>query len=73
MPTIAVLGTLDSKGPEHAYVADQIRADGFDTLLIDVGTGSPPQIKPDITRQQVAAAANIDIDAIANVEIEANA
>ena len=65
MPTIAVLGTLDSKGPEHAYVADQIRADGFDTLLIDVGTGGEPQIKPDITRHQVAAAANIDIDAIA--------
>ncbi|MDE0768783.1 MAG: Tm-1-like ATP-binding domain-containing protein [Opitutaceae bacterium] len=65
MPTIAVLGTLDSKGPEHAYVADLIRADGFDTLLIDVGTGGEPQIKPDITRHQVAAAASIDIDAIA--------
>ena len=65
MPTIAVLGTLDSKGPEHAYVADMIRADGFDTLLIDVGTGGEPQIKPDITRHQVATAANIDIDAIA--------
>lgn len=65
MPTIAVLGTLDSKGPEHAYVADLIRADGFDTLLIDVGTGGEPQIKPDITRHQVATAASIDIDAIA--------
>ncbi|MDG2256171.1 MAG: Tm-1-like ATP-binding domain-containing protein [Opitutaceae bacterium] len=64
MPTIAVLGTLDSKGPEHAYVAEQIRAHGFDTLLIDVGTGGSPKIKPDVSRQQVAESAKIDLDAL---------
>ncbi len=64
MPTIAVIGTLDSKGPEHAFIAAQIRSHGIDTLLVDVGTGSEPQAKPDITREQVAAAAEIDLEAI---------
>ena len=54
MATIAVLGTLDSKGLEHAYVADCIREHGHEAVLIDVGTGEPPQIDPDITREQVA-------------------
>jgi len=61
MATIAVLGTLDSKGTEHAFVADCIRARGHRPLLIDVGTGAPPGITPDITREQVAAAAGLDL------------
>ena len=44
--TIAVLGTLDSKGEEHAFVADLIREKGHIPLLIDVGTGSEPTIQP---------------------------
>lgn len=62
MPTIAVLGTLDSKAEEHGYVAETIRARGFETLLIDVGTGQDPKISPDITRHEVAEAAGIDLD-----------
>ena len=61
MATIAVLGTLDSKGAEHAFVAERIRARGHRTLLIDVGTGGPPAVTPDITREQVAAAAGLDL------------
>ncbi|MFM8435708.1 MAG: Tm-1-like ATP-binding domain-containing protein, partial [Planctomycetia bacterium] len=56
MATIAVLGTLDTKGREHAFVAERIRARGHATLLIDVGTGGPPQVPPDISREEVAAA-----------------
>jgi uncharacterized protein (UPF0261 family) len=65
MATIAVLGTLDSKGEEHAFVAELIRARGHDTLLIDVGSGAPPTVTPDITREQVAAAAGLDLAALA--------
>ena len=60
MATIAVLGTLDSKGEEHAFVAEQIRALGHHALLIDVGSGDRPSITPDITRAEVAAAAGLD-------------
>ena len=64
MPTIALLGTLDTKGDEHAFVAAQIRARGHRTLLIDVGTDQPPRIVPDISREEVARVAGIDLAAI---------
>ena len=64
MATIAVLGTLDSKGLEHAYVADCIREHGHEAVLIDVGTGEPPQIDPDITREQVAGVGGFDLEEI---------
>ena len=53
MPTIAILGTMDTKGDEHAFVAGLIRARGYDTLVIDVGTADPPRLAPDITRDEV--------------------
>lgn len=59
--TIAILGTLDTKGHEHGYVAELIRARGHQTLLIDTGSGEQPQIRPDITRAEVAAAGGIDL------------
>lgn len=64
MATIAVLGTLDTKGSEHAFLAERIRAHGHQALLIDVGTGSPPQIMPDITREAIASAGEIDLPAL---------
>jgi uncharacterized protein (UPF0261 family) len=62
--TIALLGTLDTKGDEHDFVAEQIRKRGHKTLHIDVGTGAPPRVKPDITREEVAQAAGIDLAAL---------
>ena len=64
MKTIAVLGTFDSKGEEHAFVADLIRQKGHTPLLIDVGTGAKPTITPDITREEVAAADGLDLSAL---------
>ena len=64
MATIAVIGTLDSKGEEHAFVAERIRARGHRPLLIDVGSGEPPTVKPDFTREQVASFAGIDLPAL---------
>jgi uncharacterized protein (UPF0261 family) len=61
MATIAVIGTLDSKGEEHAYLAEKIRARGHRALLIDVGTGGPPTVKPDFTREQVATFTGLDL------------
>lgn len=64
MATIAVLGTLDTKGTEHAYVAHLIRQRGHQPLLIDTGSGAPPTTVPDIAREEVAAAGNIDLPAL---------
>jgi len=64
MATIAVLGTLDSKGQEHAFVANLIRRRGHEVLLIDVGSGAPPTVTPDISREEVAAAGGLDLAAL---------
>lgn len=61
---IAVLGTLDSKGHEHAFVAEQIKANGHTPILIDLGTGDEPQVTPEFTRFDVASANNTDLQSL---------
>jgi len=58
MATIAVLGTFDTKGAEHAFIAGLLRAAGHAPLLIDVGSLDAPSLTPDITRTEVLAALN---------------
>jgi len=65
MATIAILGTLDTKGAEHAFVAEQIRARGHRTLVIDVGSLGKPGMRPDVSRAEVAKAAEVDAHALA--------
>lgn len=62
--TIALLGTMDTKGDEHAFVAEYIRRRGHRTLVIDVGIIGEPRLTPDVTRQQVAALGGLDLAAI---------
>jgi len=62
--TIALLGTMDTKGAEHGFVAAQIRARGHRTLVIDLGTDGPPQLTPDISREEVATLAGLDLAAL---------
>lgn len=64
MATIAVLGTFDTKGEEHGYVAELIRARGHGTLLIDVGALEAPKVQPDVLRTEIATAAGADLAAI---------
>lgn len=64
MATIAVLGTLDTKGEEHAYVAAMIRQRGHEALLVDVGTLEAPRVAADVGREVVAAAAGADLAGI---------
>jgi len=53
MKTIAILGTLDTKGEEHAFVAELIRQRGHQTLLIDAGTLGDPTVAPDVPRADI--------------------
>jgi uncharacterized protein (UPF0261 family) len=61
---IAVIGTLDTKGAEHAYVAECLREFGHEPVLIDLGTGGPATVTPDIPREEVAAAGGLDLAAL---------
>ncbi|MDP7062190.1 MAG: Tm-1-like ATP-binding domain-containing protein [Planctomycetota bacterium] len=64
MATIAVLGTLDTKGVEHAFLAEQIRSHGHQPLLIDVGMMGAQGVTADIDHLQVAAAGDFDFDSM---------
>ena len=64
-PTVLLVGTLDTKGNEYAYLRDRIRERGVDVLLIDAGILGEPLTEPDVIRQEVAAAGGADVEALA--------
>jgi uncharacterized protein (UPF0261 family) len=64
-PAIALIGTLDTKGEEIAYVRDRLRALGARPLVIDTGIlGEPAGCTADVTRAEVAAADGDDLEAV---------
>ena len=72
-PTVVLVGTLDTKGQEYAYLRDRLRELGVDVLLIDAGILGEPLTEPDVTRQEVAAAAGADVKALADARDRAAA
>ena len=53
MPCVALLGTLDTKGPEYVFLKERLDELGIDTLLIDAGIGEPAGPVPEIGRAHV--------------------
>ena len=45
--TVLLIGTLDTKGHEYAYLIDLIRARGLDTFMLDAGVLGEPVFTPD--------------------------
>lgn len=64
MPTVVLLGTLDTKGIEYAYLAQKVREAGCETMLIDAGVLGAPLATPDVAREEVARAAGADVAAL---------
>ncbi|WP_424768169.1 Tm-1-like ATP-binding domain-containing protein [Paenibacillus sp. sgz302251] len=64
MVTIVLLGTLDTKGKEYEFVRDLIMAEGCKVIIVDAGVLGSPQMKADITREQVAQASGIDVNTL---------
>ena len=62
---VVIIGTLDTKGPEIAYLRDRLQALGLVTTVVDSGIlGEPIGITPDISRAQAATYAGTTIDAL---------
>ena len=54
-PTIAVLATLDTKGPEAGYLRDRLRDHGLEAVIIDCGILEPPlDTVADVSSDEVA-------------------
>jgi len=63
--TVAIVGTLDTKGEEIGYLKRIIEDSGCATVVMDVGTLNPPTIQADISREEVAAAAGVTPEELA--------
>lgn len=65
--TVLLIGTLDTKGPEIAYLRDRLQALGLNTLVVDSGIlGEPLGIVPDIDRATVAGYGNTTLEVLQN-------
>lgn len=54
---IAIIATLDTKGPEAAFVKDRIEREGFSTVMLDTGIlaqRDPAGPPPDVSADQIA-------------------
>lgn len=56
MATVVLLGTLDTKGEEYAFVRDRVRAAGCDIVMVDAAVTRVSALA-DVTSDEVAAAA----------------
>ncbi|KPV49198.1 hypothetical protein SE17_33970, partial [Kouleothrix aurantiaca] len=63
-PTILIIGALDTKGAEFAFLRDQIAAYGLPTRVLDIGVMGAPPFAPDIASAEVARAAGADLEAL---------
>lgn len=60
MATVALVGTLDTKGEDLGFLADRLRAAGAGVIVVDAGTGEPDGVAlgpDDVDGEAVAAAA----------------
>lgn len=56
MATVAIVGTMDTKGVEYAFIKKCLEKAGVKTLVIDVGINGNPQLASDISTEQVVNA-----------------
>jgi len=66
--TVVIVGALDTKGVEFAFIKDLIEKEGLKTIVVDFGVMGEPTFTPQITRREVAQAGGGDLDALASGE-----
>lgn len=62
--TVVLVGTLDTKGDEFAFVKELVEKQGLPTLVVDFGVLGQPSFTPEITREAVAQAGGGDLHAL---------
>ncbi|MGI5289935.1 Tm-1-like ATP-binding domain-containing protein [Nonomuraea polychroma] len=63
MPTVVLIGTLDTKGEEYAWLRNRLVEQGSDVIVIDAGVGAHDALV-DVSNERVAAAAGHDVRAL---------
>ena len=62
--SVLLVGTLDTKGAEFAYVRDRLTAAGVPVVVADTGALGEPAFAADVPREQVFAAAGASAAAV---------
>jgi uncharacterized protein (UPF0261 family) len=68
MATVALLGTLDTKAEEYAYLRDRVERAGSVVVMIDAGVKADPDYRVNYTRADVAAAAGSNLEDLAETD-----
>ena len=64
MPTIAIIGTLDTKGEEFRFLKEEVERRGVRALVIHAGTLGEPLFAPDVGADEVARAGGESLAAL---------
>ena len=64
--TVVLVGAMDTKGTEFAFVKGLIEKQGLSTLVVDFGVMDKPAIAADITREEVARAGGKELSVLSS-------
>ena len=64
MATVVLLGALDTKGDEYAFIRDRVIDAGCDVVMINAGVLGDPAYPIEFSREEVALGAGADIEAL---------
>lgn len=59
---IAIIGALDTKGQEFAFLKKEIEKRGYNTLVVDTGVLGKPTFEPNISRERVAQEGGVELE-----------
>ena len=62
--TVCIVGTMDTKGIEFAFIKEQIESTGVSTCVINTGILGDPQLTPDLSADEVAQAGGSSLKAL---------
>jgi uncharacterized protein (UPF0261 family) len=65
MATVVLVGTLDTKGVEYAFLRERLLERGVEVVVVDAGVNAPAGLAADVSREEVARAAGADAAALA--------
>ena len=62
--TVCIVGTMDTKGIEFAFIKTQVESAGVSTCVMNTGILGEPQLTPDISADEVAQAGGSSLQAL---------
>lgn len=62
--TVAIIGSLDTKGEEFKFLKESIEKNGLSTYVFDVGVLGDPLFEPDVHADEIAKAGGSDLETL---------